>query len=161
MVQPTMVVNGTTPVGTAFLTTDGKIITARHCVEYWIAEDIEEMPKTREVNDIRKWAVLAETFTITRIGRTDSLQMLRVFFSLYKPDETGSRVFSFCSTDPCVHINRWRDGHLEFGDYANVYYWRTVQPNHYDMERELGDIVYIDVDTTGTIELADSAMIEE
>lgn len=161
MVQPTMMVDGNAPVGTAFLTQDGKIVTARHCIEYWIGEDIDDMPKTRELNDIKKWAILSETFTYTQMEQTDSVQMLRVFFSLYEPKATNRRVFSFSSTDPCVHINRWRDGRIEFGDYDNVYYWRTVQPSHYDMERELGDIVYIDVDTTGTIELADSAMIAE
>lgn len=159
LVEPTANVEGYAPVGTAFLTKDGKLITARHCIEYWIGEDVDEMPKTREINDVRKWAIFAETFNYIKQGGEDSIQMLRVFFSIYKPGKNGEKLFSFRSTDPCVHINHCRDGHLEFGDYDNVYYWRSIHPSPYDLERELGDIVCIDVDTTGTIELADTTMI--
>lgn len=160
-IEPTAIMEGCAPVGTAFLTKDGKLITARHCIEYWISEDIEDMPKTRELNDVKKWAVLSETFNYLKEEDVDSVQMLRVFFSIHTPGDNGRQVFSFKSTDPCVHINRSRDGRLEFGDYDNIYYWRSIQPSPYDLERELGDIVCIDVDTTGTIELADTTMISE
>lgn len=160
-IEPTAIMEGCAPVGTAFLTKDGKLITARHCIEYWISEDIEDMPKTRELNDVKKWAVLSETFNYLKEEDVDSVQMLRVFFSIHTPGDNGREVFSFKSTDPCVHINRSRDGRLEFGDYDNIYYWRSIQPSPYDLERELGDIVCIDVDTTGTIELADTTMIAE
>lgn len=160
-IEPTAIMEGCAPVGTAFLTKDGKLITARHCIEYWISEDIEDMPKTRELNDVKKWAVLSETFNYLKEEDVDSVQMLRVFFSIHTPGDNGRQVFSFKSTDPCVHINRSRDGRLEFGDYDNIYYWRSIQPSPYDLERELGDIVCIDVDTTGTIELADTTMIAE
>lgn len=160
-IEPTAIMEGCAPVGTAFLTKDGKLITARHCIEYWISEDIEDMPKTRELNDVKKWAVLSETFNYLKEEDVDSVQMLRVFFSIHTPGDNGREVFSFKSTDSCVHINRSRDGRLEFGDYDNIYYWRSIQPSPYDLERELGDIVCIDVDTTGTIELADTTMIAE
>ena len=159
LVEPTIQLVGCAPVGTAFLTKDKKLITARHCIEYWIGEDIDEMPKTRELNDVKKWVVLAETYNYQKDEEMDSVQMLRVFFSICAPRESNRELFSFSSTDPCVHINRSRDGRVEFGDYDNIYYWRSIQPSPYDPERELGDIVCIDVDTVGTIELADSAMI--
>lgn len=160
-IESTANMEGCAPVGTAFLTKDGKLITARHCIEYWIGEDIDDMPKTRELNDVKKWAILSETSNYLKEEGGDSAQILRVFFSVYTPGENGRRLFSFKSTDPCVHINRSRDGWLEFGDYDNIYYWRSIQPSPYDLERELGDIVCIDVDTIGTIELADETMIAE
>lgn len=161
LVEPTANMDGCAPVGTAFLTKDGKLITARHCIEYWIGEDVDDMPKTRELNDVKKWAILSETYNYLKDESVDSVQMLRVFFTICVPAENGREIFSFSSTDPCVHINRSRDGRLELGDYDNIYYWRSIQPSPYDLERELGDIVCIDVDTTGVIGLADSTMIAE
>lgn len=159
LVRPTLNTQGTGAVGTAFLTTDNKLVTARHCIEYWIGEDIDEMPKTRAPDDVRTWAVLAETYMYNKDPENDSIQMLRVYFSVCKPNDREHPVFSFSSTDPCVHINRDHDGFLEFGDYDNVYVWRTVHPTPDAAERELGDIVYIDVDKKGAIALADSATI--
>lgn len=158
-IEPTAYMEGCAPVGTAFLTNDGKLITARHCIEYWISEDIDDMPKSRELNDVKKWAILSETYNYLKEDCVDSVKMLRVFFSICVPGDNCRELFSFRSTDQCVHINRSRDGRLEFGDYDNIYYWRSIQPSPYDLERELGDIVYIDVDTTGAIELADTTMI--
>jgi len=161
LIEPTADMEGRAPVGTAFLTKNGKLITARHCIEFWIGEELEDMLKAREPDDVKKWAILSETFNYQKEYGVDSVQMLRVFFSVYVPGENGREVFSFSSTDPCVHINRTRDGWMEFGDYGNIYYRRTIKPLPYDQERELGDIVCIDVDTTGTIELADTNMIAE
>lgn len=158
LIQPTMTMDNGHIVGTAFLTTEGKLVTARHCIEYWIGEDLDDMPKSREPNDIRKWAILAETFMYMR-EHPDSSQMLRVFFSMHHPNHIGEPIFAFSSTDSCVHINRLHDAHLEFGDYENIYYWRSIKPTPNAPDRELGDIAYINVDTTGTIEMADSTMI--
>lgn len=159
MLGPAMIPERGCPVGTAFLTKDRKLITARHCIEYWIADDIDDILRTRKPDIIRKWAILSESFTYPRRENTDSVQMLRVFFSIHKPDETDQTVFTFTSTDSCVHINRFHDEPMEFGDYDNLYYWRSIHPEPGDPDRELGDIVCIDVDIAGDIELADSAMI--
>lgn len=156
LIKPTM--NGGGIVGTAFLTKDRKLITARHCIEYWIGDDIDDIQKLRETNDVRKWAILSETFSYLHEGM-DSVQMLRVFFSIHTQNEADKTVFTFTSTDSCVHINRFYDARLEFGDYDNVYYWRSIKPKPEDPERELGDIASIDVDKVGAIELADSAII--
>lgn len=158
LVKPTKVLYSGSPVGTAFLTTNGKLITARHCIEYWIGEEADDIMGLRELEDIKTWAVMAETFSYER-ELHEPKQLLRVFFSIHTANEADKTVFAFSSTDPRVHINRFHDGHKEFGDHANLYFWRTIQPTPNDPERELGDIVYIDVDTTGTIALADSAMI--
>ena len=74
------------------------------------------------------------------------------------PDEP---IFRFCSTDTNVHINRHHDGILQLADFSDDYFWRSVRPYFCDLEMELGDIVYIDVDQVGSIEMADSAMIAQ
>lgn len=158
LVKPTKVLYSGSPVGTAFLTTNGTLITARHCIEYWIGENVDDMMSIRELDDIRTWAVMAETFTYT-YEQNDPKQLLRVFFSIHTANEADKTIFTFSSTDSCVHINRFYDGHKEFGDYENLYYWRTIQPTPNAPNRELSDIVSIDVDTTGTIVLADSTVI--
>ena len=158
--EPTLRLDGRNPVGTAFLTNEGKLITARHCIEYWIGEDIDDMSKMRESNEVIRWAILSETHMYNRNDdNTIPSQMLRVFFSIYSLGSNGKEIFSFSTTDSCVHINHYRDAPMEFGDYNHLYVWKSIKPTSSDPERELGDIVCIDVDSIGAIELADSSMI--
>lgn len=150
-------------VGTAFLTKDRKLITARHCIEYWIGNNVDMTTKTKDMSDddVNKWVILAEKYMVEREDQ-NVLQQLRVYFSIYSPHVPDEPIMSLCSTDSCVHINKYHDGFLELGDFSDTYYWRTVIPYYgNDLERELGDFTYIDVDQTGTIELADSAMIAQ
>ena len=161
-VRPTLVMDTGAPIGTAFLTTDGKLITARHCIEFWIGESID---LTEEVDnmwddDIKRWAILSETFMQERENE-DVSQLLRVFFSVYDPQKPDEPAFHFCSSDPNVYINRYHDGILQLADFSHDYYWRTVRPYYSDLETELGDIIYINVAQKGSIEMADSAMIAQ
>lgn len=160
LVQPTKVLDNGGTVGTAFLTTDKKLVTARHCIEYWIGEEIKLTEKVAKMSDddIRKWAILSEKFMQERENK-DTTQQLRVFFSVCGTQLPDEPVFRFCSTDANVHINRYRDGILQLADFNEDYYWRSVRPYFSDQEMELGDIVYIDVDQKGEIELADSTTI--
>ena len=146
--------------GTAFLTSDSKLITARHCIEYWIGEDIDLTTKVKSLADdnIVKWAILSEKFMQERESE-DVSQLLRVFFSVYEEQMPDEPVLSFSSTDENVHINRYHDGILQLADFSDDYYWRSVRPYFSDLEMELGDIVYIDVDMAGSIVMADSVAI--
>lgn len=162
LVRPTKVMETSSPIGTAFLTTDGKLITARHCIEYWIGENIDLTEEVENMwdDDIKRWAILSETFIQER-EKEDESQLLRVYFSVYNPQKPDEPAFCFCSTDPNVHINRYHDGILQLADFYHDYYWRTVRPYYSDLETELGDIVYIDVPKKGSIEMADSTTIAQ
>lgn len=162
LLHHTLVMEGNAPVGTAFLTTDGKLITARHCIEYWIGDDIDLTMKVEslEDNDIKKWAILSEKFMQER-ETEDIVQCLRVFFSIYRDDQTDTPIYKFSSTDAVVHINRSRDGIMQIVDYNEDYYWRTVRPFFNNQEMELDDIAYMDVDKKGNIELADSVTVAQ
>lgn len=158
--------SGDNPVGTAFLTDDGRLVTARHCVEYWLGEPVELTTKIVNLDDddIIRWAALAETFNYEHEG-SDTLQLLRSYCSVWAPRHTATPtsppdfepVFRFTSTDDSVHINRERDGIITLDDFTHRYYWRTVTPYFSRRDMELGDIMYVSVSRKGQFELADSA----
>lgn len=153
MIPPMKLLDGETPTGTAFLTTDGRIVTARHCVEYWIGSDLDLTTRVTSLSqdNIVRWAIEAETFNQQCNG--DSAMRLRVFFSLY--DSTGNRRHTLSSTDSRVHTNTDRDGIYMLADFTRDYYWRSVRPYFTDRQMELGDILWIDsIGESGKVALA-------
>lgn len=132
------------PMGTAFLTTDGKLVTARHCVEFWLGRNIDLTTKvTRMPNDdVAKWAIETETFNRRHLNSIDSLMRMNVFFSIYSVN--GEKVKSFSSSDSCVHINTAKDGVFLMADFDNDYYWRSIRPYFIDRRMAMGDILWID-----------------
>lgn len=141
-VSPMKMLTGEAPTGTAFLTQDGEMVTARHCVEYWIGTDLDLTTKVSDLsgNDIVRWAIETESFN--QMHQADSVMKLRVFFSLY--DFMGNMRYAFASTDSQVHINTERDGVFLLADFEQDYYWRSVRPYFKDRQMELGDILWID-----------------
>ena len=139
---PTKILEGEAPTGTAFMTSDGKMITARHCVEYWIGTNLDLTTKVANLkeDDIVRWAIETETFN--QVHDTDSMMQLRVFFSLF--DFIGNKKYSFASSDKQVHINTDKDGLFLLADFNQDYYWRSVRPYFTDRQMELGDILWID-----------------
>lgn len=139
---PTKILTGEAPTGTAFLTNDGKLVTARHCVEYWIGTnlDLTTIVENLPDNDIVKWAIESETYNQSNFP--DSIMRLNVYFSLY--DFMGNKKYSFCSTDNQVHIDTERDGVFLLADFSQNYYWRSIRPYFTDRQMELGDILWID-----------------
>lgn len=150
---PMKVLAEESPTGTAFLTTDGMMVTARHCVEYWIGENLDLTTKVGDlpVDNIVRWAIEVETFNQTH--SSDSSMILKVYFSLY--DFMGNKRFSFASTDRRVHMNKDRDGLFMLADFSQDYYWRSVRPYFKDRQMELGDILWIDsMEEKGSVALA-------
>ena len=159
-IPPTKILEGEAPTGTAFLTTDGKMITARHCVEYWIGANLDLTTKvsTLKNDDIVKWAIESETFNQTH--NADSMMQLRVFFSLF--DFMGNKKYSFASTDKRVHVNTEKDGIFLLADFTQDYYWRSVRPYFSDRQMELGDILWIDgLSKQGSVRVATEEQINK
>lgn len=159
-VLSTKILTDDAPTGTAFHTTDGRIVTARHCVEYWITKNIDlttninELPK----DDIIRWAIETETFNQTHAP--DSSKCLRVFFTLY--DFLGNRKCSYSSTDKTVKMRTERDGIYQLADFSNDYYWRSIRPCFVDRQMELDDILWIDsVGEGGKVRLANDSDLEQ
>lgn len=152
-IAPAKVLAGDAPTGTAFLTTDGKLITARHCVEYWIGTNLDLTTKVAALGeeDIVRWAIETETFN--QLHDKDSVRQLQVFFSLF--DFMGNKKYSFTSTDKQVHMNKDKDGVFMLADFTQDYYWRSVRPYFKDRQMELGDILWIDgIKEEGKVSLA-------
>lgn len=158
-IPPTKVLEGDAPTGTAFLTTDGKLVTARHCVEYWIGTNLDLTTKVADLdeNDIVRWTIEAETFNQSH--ENDSVRQVQVFFSIF--DFMGNKKYSFASTDNQVHINRDKDGVFMLADFSQDYYWRSVRPYFEDRQMELGDILWIDgLKERGMVEMANQEQID-
>lgn len=152
-ISPTKILEGEAPTGTAFLTTRGTLVTARHCVEYWIGTNLDLTTKVSDLNedDIFRWAVETETFN--QHHELDSVRRLKVFFSLF--DFMGNKKYSFTSTDKQVHMDKEKDGVFLLADFSQNYYWRSIRPYFTERQMELGDILWIDgISEQGKFQLA-------
>lgn len=159
--SPTKILTNNAPTGTAFITTDSLLVTARHCVEYWIGTDFDLTTRVSDLqkDDIKRWAVETETFNQTHLGTTDSIMTLRVFFSI--SDFLGNKKYAFASTDKCVHMDKSKDGINMLSDFSQDYYWRSIRPYFTDREMALGDILWIDgLKENGNIQIASKEDIE-
>lgn len=158
VIPPTKILEGDAPTGTAFLTTDGKLVTARHCVEYWIGTNLDLTTKVNNLdeNDIVRWAIETETFNQTHDGDSS---MLQVFFSIF--DFMGNKKYSFDTTDKRVHINTDKDGVFLMADFSQESYWRTIKPYFTDRKMELGDILWIDsLKEEGKVKISNTNQME-
>lgn len=154
---PTKVLDDEAPTGTAFLTTDGTIVTARHCVEYWLARNLDLTTKVDGLpeNDMARWAIETETFNQNHPEPSDSAMLLQVHFSIY--DFLGEKRHSFCSTDNRVHMNKDEDGIFLLADFSQECYWRSINPYFNNMKMAMGDILWIDgLEEKGTIKTSNS-----
>ena len=152
---------GEREIGTAFLTTDGKLVTARHCIEFWLKAQIGSVNNVSKLDDddVIKWAIETETFMKRHEYKNDTMMAMRTFCSVYHPDSLDEPKYVFHSMEPRVHINRAYDEVTIVPAFDGNYYWRTIIPKHNRRKMELGDIAYIDVDERGEIELADTVQI--
>ena len=152
---------GNREIGTAFLTTEGKLVTARHCIEFWLNRKINGITHVAGLDDddIVKWAIEASTYMYCHEEQNDTIMALKSYCSVYLPDGLDSPLFVFHSLESRVHINCAHDKFYPIPDPSGNYYWRTIIPRGNNREAELGDLAYIDVDEKGMINLADSAQI--
>lgn len=143
-VKPTKILTNDAPTGTAFLTTDGLLVTARHCVEYWLGKNLDLTTKVSSMSDddIVKWAVETETFNQNHSGESDSTMQMKVWFSIY--NVLGEKKYSFHSTDSRIHINKDKDGIFLMADFNQDFYWRSIRPYFSDKKMAMGDILWID-----------------
>jgi len=145
------------PTGTAFLTDDGKLLTARHCVQYWLGEPLEPTTDidSLDSDNIIKWAAMTETYNMYREENNDTVMQLVAFCSVYKHNELNDKpLFRFSSIDDSVHINYSHDAFITLDNFQNKYSWRTITPYFNRRDMQLGDIMYVDVKVNGNIQLA-------
>lgn len=136
------------PTGTAFLTSDSLIVTARHCLQPWlnmvVPHDYAKIP------DIREWPVEMALFAETRNQLADSATYrIRSFLTL--TDEQG---VSFPISSDRFAINYDSDEIVELGSYSTPQYWRSISHRYSRSDMMLGDIAVAKHSEAGRIPLA-------
>lgn len=138
--------------GTCFFTKDNLCVTARHCVEPWLAyegwtgdEDLEELP-----TEVR-WAIQAEQ------GIENQLDTLFRVVALCSVMDGDSCICSFTSDECC--IDKSCDEIIHLGEQGLP--WRAIFPIYNRMDVELGDYAFVKTSIRGTLELADKDNLKE
>lgn len=146
--------------GTAFVTKDSRIVTARHCIEPWLndstavtadcPEDIASIPT--------RWAMEAETYNCTHEG--DTIYKV-VAICDFNHGQNGVEKYgrSYRSTDFTVDTSR--DNIVEKGDFFDSYYWRSITETYSNKETILGDVAWVGTDSVGAITLASDEELEQ
>lgn len=133
--------------GTCFFTQDSLCVTARHCVEPWLAyegwtgdENVEELPI--EV----QWAIRSEQ---SIEEESDTLYRVVAYCSVMDGD---SCIYSFTS-DQCK-MDRSRDDITHLGPRQLP--WRVIFPMFSRRDIELGDFAFVKTSVRGELNLAKS-----
>jgi len=142
-------------VGTAFLTADSLIVTARHCIEPWLndGEIMEANAPSQLHAKPTRWALLAETYNQTHGG--DTIYRVVSEFSLYSGDK-GETLVGRYRSDQFAYDDS-RDDIIEKGDFAHEYYWRSLRRRHARKDMMLGDVATMKTGNASEILLADSS----
>lgn len=114
-------------VGTGFITEDGYFVTARHCVEFWLALESELRPDPHKIQSIAvRKAIEVES---------DTTMVLETKLKITSHD--GSHVWRHSSEE--FTIDKSRDNVYEYGGFATPYLWRSVVSLYEQRGAELGD----------------------
>lgn len=134
-----------TRIGTGFVTTDGCFVTARHCIEYWLADEALVQNDTSAIaSEAVRWALRAEL---------DSTLTLRSIVSILDSDE---RIVGHFSSD-AFRMDKSRDHLYERGDANTVFFWRSLISRHSRRDAELGDVAVLRwTGAPGNIQLGES-----
>lgn len=136
------------PVGTAFLTTDSLILTARHCLQPWLNMVLPfEYAKIPSISD---WTLSKALFAETENQLSDSSEYRLVSY-LTLTDEQGA---SFSTNSDCFFINYDFDEIVEVGSYSDPQYWRSISHRYSRQSMMLGDIAVAKSESAGNIPLA-------
>lgn len=146
--------------GTAFLTTEGYLVTARHCIEPWL-----NLPNGTRLDTSCKatplhirMALEAVTRNVIAESKGDSVGWQVVSYcSLRKPEVNDSVLLRFTSSE--FIINDSRDHIMEFGDFSHQYFWRSIKVRPHRTDMMLGDFAFLPhaselLNQTGTIKMA-------
>ena len=144
----------TPPTGTAFITTDSLLVTARHCIEPWLNMvdplDYAKLPENEE------WpvanALMAETDNqLVGWEHWSMVSYITVF------DDANKAVMTLTSDD--FKVNREFDEIVELGSYDNPQYWRSISHRYNRKDMMLGDVASARIGKSGTLRLASETEI--
>lgn len=141
-------VYASSPVGTAFLTADSLLVTARHCIQPWLNRvlpfDFASIPAIDE--SPVKMALFAETE-----NQLTDTTLCRVVSFVTLTDEKGNE--TSLSSDEFA-VNSDEDDIVELGSYSRPMYWRSISHRYTRQSMMLGDIATARFNRAGSIPTA-------
>lgn len=130
--------------GIAFLTTDGKLVTARHCLEPWLnvaaTTPMNTDPNSGTPLPVRMALQAVTNNIIAENEDNDTRWEMISYCTLLKPG-TNDTVLTVTSAD--FVIDDSRDHIMEYGDFENQYFWRSIKVRPHRTDMMLGDIAYL------------------
>lgn len=149
-------------IGTAFLSTDSLLITARHCIEPWLMEPIIDtifVPEDLPEENPLKWAFLAETANQNSLAKGSVEERVVSICKLYKnPRASLSDTADMSFRSDQFAVNTERDNVVNSWDN---YYYRSIRNYRFSRRNaRLGDIAYAKSGHAGKIKLASPDYIE-
>lgn len=140
--------------GTCFLTEDSLFVTARHCIEPWINDEVwNGTENSANIPPEVNLAIQAET--LNRLTG-EKKYSVRAHCIISRELEK----YSFYSTD--FKMNKSRDQVLSLGSKNNPLYLRTIIPIANRRDMELGDFAYVKSDSiSGNITMASIEDLKE
>lgn len=144
--------------GTAFLTADSSIVTARHCIQPWLNENVDEANSPKEIKSLpARWAMMAETHN----QENDTKAWRVVAVCHFYRGQNGMEKFGRAYRSTEFEVDETRDHIVEKGDFDSVYYWRSVKETYSYKEMMLGDVAWTKTDSVGKIRLATAENLDE
>lgn len=139
-------------VGTAFLTTDSLLITARHCVEPWLNDRNVLSSTIREDYHFKPvyWALVSETYN--QCHDNDTLYLLSSACTVWQGDKGEEFMWKQASED--FQFNKDYDEIVELGDFDSVYYWRSMARRGQRNDMMRADIAYMKTPHEGSLRMA-------
>lgn len=143
------------PVGTAFLTTDSTIVTARHCIQPWLnmvlPHEYANLPQMSE------WPIEKALFVETENQLSGENNWSIVSF-MTLTDEDGNA--ESMSSDKFV-MNHDSDDIVELGSYDEPKYWRSISHRYNRRDMMLGDIAVAKANKAGNITVANKSELQK
>lgn len=143
------------PTGTAFLTTDSLIVTARHCIQPWLntvlPHEYADIPKLTE------WPIEKALFAETE-NQLSGEDNWRIVSYLTLTDEDGN---SRSLSSDCFKMNLDGDDIVELGSYDEPKYWRSISHRYSRRDMMLGDIAVAKSSKAGNIPIANKSDLKK
>ncbi len=139
--------------GTAFLTTDSCIVTARHCIEPWLNDPtVTEVDNPKDLKSIpTQWAIESETYNQTH--DSDTIYKVVAICNVFT-GQNGTEKFGESIRSTEFVVDRSRDNIIEMGDFESAFYWRSITETYSNKDVMLGDVAWTKTSSAGKITLA-------
>lgn len=143
------------PVGTAFLTRDSLIVTARHCIQPWLNMVLPH--EYANIPDMTEWPIEKALFAETenQLSGKDEWRIIS-FITLTDEDDN-----SMSMNSDNFKMNIDSDDIVELGSYDEPKYWRSISHRYTRRDMMLGDIAFAKSDKAGNITLANKEDLQK